>query len=225
MVAAVAGTPAMPGQQYFQDLGCVACHGPSGQGTRFAPSLIGVSAKFPGDKLPYLLRHLTPKMRAGGMPQITLPDAQFNQLIAYIRSLKPVTAPVEVAQAASGAANARPAAGTGAASATTGAVASVAQKPVWEPSQLSPLAQQGRQIFQRNRCETCHGVDGLNGTVAAPPLAGTASLLPADSLENLLRHHTTRMQQGGMPLTNMNPSDMKALITFIRAMPSTAGAQ
>ena len=39
-------------------------------------------------------------------------------------------------------------------------------------------------------------------------------------LENLLRHHTTRMQQGGMPLTNLNPPDMKALIAYIRSMPA-----
>ena len=227
MVAASSPAAAMPGAEYFQNLGCVACHGPSGQGTRFAPSLIGVSAKFPGDKLPYLLRHLTPKMRAGGMPQITLPDAQFNQLVDYIRSLKPVTMEVASAHAASGAAGVGSVAVTAAKAAgtATGGAAGAPPKPVWEAAKLSPLAQDGRRIFQRNRCETCHGVDGLNGTVAAPPLAGTASLLPADSLESLLRHHTTRMQQGGMPLTNMNATDMKALVTFIRAMPPTSGGQ
>ena len=234
MVVASGQEVAMPGRQYFQDLGCVACHGPSGQGTKFAPSLIGVSAKFPGDKLPYLLHHMTPKMRAAGMPQITLPEAQFNQLVDYVRSLKPVTATMQMtaAQAGGGAANARlssavggSAGGASVTGAAVGGRTSVAQKPVWQPSQLSPLALDGRRVFQQNRCETCHGVDGLNGTVAAPPLAGTASLLPADSLESLLRHHTTRMQRGGMPLTNMNATDMKALVTFIRAMPATSGGQ
>jgi mono/diheme cytochrome c family protein len=87
------------------------------------------------------------------------------------------------------------------------------------------LELRGQQIFQHNRCETCHGIGGLTGTVAAPPLAGTASLLPATVLENLLRHHSIRMQQGGMPLTNMNPPDMKALVAFIRSMPAAAGAK
>jgi len=44
-------------------------------------------------------------------------------------------------------------------------------------------------------------------------------------LDQLLRHHTIRMQQGGIPLTNLNPSDMKALIAYIRSMPSNSNEQ
>jgi mono/diheme cytochrome c family protein len=83
----------------------------------------------------------------------------------------------------------------------------------------------GQEIFQRMSCESCHGVGGLTGTVAAPPLAGTASLLPADVLDHLLRHHSTRMQQGGMPPTNLKPPDMKALVAYIRAMPASSNRQ
>jgi mono/diheme cytochrome c family protein len=90
---------------------------------------------------------------------------------------------------------------------------------------LSPEALRGRAIFERNRCETCHGVGGLLGTVAAPGLAGTASILPAATLEDLLRHHSKRMQQGGMPLTNMNSQDMKAIIAYIRSLPVPSNAQ
>ena len=88
---------------------------------------------------------------------------------------------------------------------------------------LSPLALRGQTIFQHNSCETCHGTGGLHGTVAAPGLAGTASILPTSVLEDLLRHHSIQMQKGGMPLTNMNPPDMKAIVAFIRAMPASAG--
>ena len=90
---------------------------------------------------------------------------------------------------------------------------------------LSAEAMQGKALFQRDRCETCHGVDGLHGTVAAPGLAGTASILPASVLENLLKHHSVQMQNGGMPLTNMNTRDRKALIAFIRSMPASALSQ
>lgn len=48
-------------------------------------------------------------------------------------------------------------------------------------------------------------------TIAAPPLAGTASLLPIKVLDNLPRHHSIQMQEGGMSLTNMNARDMKGL--------------
>jgi len=209
-----------PGRALFLSQGCSACHGPTAQGTRFAPSLIGIAKKFPGGKLPALLRHPTSKMRDGGMPTVTLNDAQLRQLVAYLSTLEPASATPPSAQANLGAhaANRQPAS----------APAAGAQAPppaAAPPARLSPLASQGHQIFQRMSCETCHGVGGLHGTVAAPPLAGTASLLPANVLENLLRHHTIRMQQGGMPLTNLNPQDMKALVAYIRSLPASSDAK
>ena len=85
---------------------------------------------------------------------------------------------------------------------------------------LSPEAVHGHTIFQHNACETCHGVDGLQGTAAAPGLAGTASILPAATLDSLLRHHSKQMLNGGMPLTNVNATDLKALVAYIRSMPT-----
>jgi mono/diheme cytochrome c family protein len=85
---------------------------------------------------------------------------------------------------------------------------------------LTPEAQRGRAIFELNNCESCHGLGGLSGTIAAPGLAGTASILPAKTLEDLLRHHSKPMQRGGMPLTNMNSQDLNAVITFIRSLPN-----
>ena len=212
-VASSAAKPS-PGRTLFLTQGCAACHGQMAQGTQFAPSLVGIGKKFPGDKLPYLLHHLTPQMRAGGMPTVALTGEKLQQLVAYLDSLG--TAP---------AAPARPAQAPAAAPAQSAAAAPAAQANPAPRPPLSPLAQRGQKIFQQMRCETCHGVGGLTGTVAAPPLAGTASLLPASTLEQLLRHHTRRMQQGGMPLTNLNPTDMKALIAFIRSMPATPSPQ
>jgi ubiquinol-cytochrome c reductase cytochrome b subunit len=218
-VAAVETRPS-PGRALFLSEGCAACHGTTAHGTQFAPSLIGIAKKFPGDKLPALLHHPTSKMRAGGMPVFPLTDTQMTQLVAYLTSLEPAPASTTNAQAS---------VGTRASSAHAVAGAAVAAHPAPGPAAapvpLTPLAVRGKQIFQRNRCETCHGVGGLTGTVAAPPLAGTASLLPAGVLENLLRHHTIRMQQGGMPLTNMKPPDMKALVAFIRSMPTPTDAK
>jgi len=69
--------------------GCFTCHGPKAQGTNLAPSLVGVTAKFPGAALPALLRRPTGKMREGGMPVIALDDQQMHDLVAYLSSLKP----------------------------------------------------------------------------------------------------------------------------------------
>ena len=90
---------------------------------------------------------------------------------------------------------------------------------------LSAEAVQGKALLERDRCETCHGVGGLHGTVAAPGLAGTASILPASVLENLLMHHSVQMKSGGMPLTNMNTRDRKALVAFIRSLPASGPSQ
>ena len=203
-----------PGRELFLSQGCAACHGPTAQGTRFAPSLIGIAKKFPGDKLPALLHHPTSKMRAGGMPTVTLNDAQMRQLVTYLSGLELAPPAALDAQAKPGTRGANTQAASGS------VVAQQAPAPAAAPVPLSPLALRGHQIFQRMSCESCHGVDGLHGTVAAPPLAGTASLLPASVLENLLRHHTVRMQQGGMPLTNLNKPDMQALVAYIRSMPT-----
>lgn len=116
-------------------------------------------------------------------------------------------------QAAAGSAGA-----SGSASAT--APTAEAAKPV-RAVPLSADAVRGKALFERNRCETCHGVGGLNGTVAAPGLAGMASMLPASVLDNLLQHHSTQMKNGNMPPTNMNPASRKAIVAYIRSMPSS----
>ncbi len=213
-VANPAGAQPSAGHALFVSQGCAACHGPSAEGTHFAPSLIGVGKKFPGAALPTLLHNPTTKMRAGGMPVVKVNDAQMVQLVAFLSSLAPGSAGTADAQGNAAVSGAGTKPGTGATSANQTAPAQpVAAVP------LSPLALRGQKVFQRNSCETCHGVDGLNGTVAAPGLAGTASILPASVLEDLLRHHSIQMQNGGMPLTNMNAQDMKSIVAYIRSMP------
>ena len=219
---AAKASPITEGRAVFVQNGCSACHGPTAHGTQFAPSLVGITHKFPGEKLPYLIHHPNAKMRAGGMPTFNLSDTQMQNLVAYLGSLgtTPVGGGAPAAQAGAG--------NTPVLAAQAGKSpnrnAAVVAQTASAPPPLTPLQLRGQQIFQHNRCETCHGIGGLTGTVAAPPLAGTASLLPAAVLENLLRHHTIRMQQGGMPLTNMNPPDMKALVAYIRSMPAPAEA-
>lgn len=209
-------TPPSPGRAIFLSQGYAACHGPAAAGTHFAPPLIGVGAKFPGDQLPNLLRHPTAKMRNGGMPIPTVNDAQLRDLVAYLSGLSSAAAAQTI----------HPAIANAGAAITPAAPVSpnapVAAPPT--PVALSPQAMRGQQIFERATCQNCHGIGGLNGTVAAPGLAGTASILPTAVLENLLRHHSIRMQQGGMPLTNMKTEDLHALVAYIRSMPSPGSA-
>ncbi len=214
--AADASTPTSGGRAVFVSNGCAACHGENAQGTHFAPTLIGITKKYPPAQLTDLLHHPKKEMRDGGMPPVTVSDAQMQQLVAYLSDLG--TAPANESAAASqgtqpaAAQSIRPAAGN--ADNAAGASKEVKAVP------LSAEAVRGQAIFQHNSCETCHGIGGVHGTIAAPGLAGMASILPASVLENLLRHHSVQMQKGGMPLTNMSARDMKALVAFIRSMPT-----
>ena len=222
--ATSASTPAAgkphPGHAVYVSQGCAACHGATGGGTHFAPSLVGVSAKFPGPALAAVLHHPDAKMRSGGMPPVTANPAQIEQLVSYLTTLTIATAKPGVAPPASGAHTAE---ATAPSASTNKATAAPSIAAVAVP--LNPLAIRGQQVYVHNSCQTCHGVGGLSGTVAAPGLAGTASILPPATLKNLLLHHSTQMRNGNMPPTSMNASDMKALIAFIRAMPSNPSAQ
>jgi ubiquinol-cytochrome c reductase cytochrome b subunit len=213
----VAGKPVKSdaGHAVYVSQGCAACHGANAGGTHFAPALVGVSAKFPGGALPNLLHHPNAKMKSGGMPPVTANPAEMKQLLAYLTTLG--TAPSTPS----------PASGARTASTTSASAASRsnAPLPVASAKPLSALAVEGGKVFERYSCQTCHGAGGLNGTAAAPGLAGTASILPAATLQNLMRHHTVQMKKGDMPATNMNASDMKALVAYMRSMPTPAEAQ
>jgi len=84
-----AADPVQLGRELFRSHGCFACHGKSAQGTSLAPSLVGVSQRYPGDRLSELLHHPSSKMQEGGMPAITLAGPQFDELLAFLASLKP----------------------------------------------------------------------------------------------------------------------------------------
>ncbi len=215
--AAEVNTPSSQGRAVFVANGCAACHGVNAQGTHFAPSLIGITKKYPPAQLTDLLHHPKKEMRDGGMPAVKVNDTQMHELVSYLSGLG--TAADAVSTASSH--GTQPAAGPPAAGG--GNVAGTA--PPVKPVPLSADAVRGRTIFQNHSCETCHGIGGLKGTVAAPGLAGTASILPPSTLEDLLRHHSVRMQKGGMPLTNMNDRDTKALVAYIRSLPATGGDQ
>jgi ubiquinol-cytochrome c reductase cytochrome b subunit len=214
--AADAGTPTSPGRAIFVANGCAACHGVNAQGTHFAPSLIGITKLYPPAQLADLLHHPKKEMRDGGMPAVKVNDAQMNELVSYLSGLGTAAAPSAAGSHGTQSAAPPPAAGAGNVAAAVTAV---------KPVPLSADAVRGRMIFQSHSCETCHGIGGLKGTIAAPGLAGTASILPPSTLENLLRHHSVRMQKGGMPLTNMSDRDTTALVAYIRSMPAEGGDQ
>ncbi len=75
------------GQQIFASNGCIMCHGQGGAGTAVAVKLIGIGAKLSPEQLATLIRHPNARMKAGGMPNFPLNDADMQALIAYLDSL------------------------------------------------------------------------------------------------------------------------------------------
>ena len=209
MPASAQSTPASPGRTIFINNGCAAFHGRNAQGTTYAPSLAGVPAKLQQSRFAALLRNPTQKMRDGGMPVFPLNDTEMQQLAAYLNGLGATPASTAPAQS-----------GTRMVAAATSSTPAAHAAPA-HPRALTAEELRGKALFERSTCASCHGEGGLTGTVAAPPLAGTASELPAAMIANLLRHHSKPMQQGGMPLTNFNPRDMQAIVAYIRSLPDT----
>ncbi len=78
----------MPGETIYQSHGCAACHGAGGKGTQRAPALIDVGLRLSAVQIATVLHTPTAKMRAGGMPPVTLGDKESASLVAYLGSLK-----------------------------------------------------------------------------------------------------------------------------------------
>jgi len=76
------------GAQIYQAQACNACHGDAGVGTPAAPKLTGIGERFSRDQLAAALKAPTPKMIAGGMSPLKLPDEQMNALVSYLEALK-----------------------------------------------------------------------------------------------------------------------------------------
>ncbi|MHB1023135.1 MAG: c-type cytochrome [Acidobacteriaceae bacterium] len=185
--------PVSAGEQIFHARGCIACHGVNGVGTPLAVSLIGVTKKYSRAQITSLVHQPNAKMRAGGMPAFTFNDSQMDALFAYLASLKKTTG------------NA------------AGAAAPVHAHPVVQ-HKLTAEEQTGKHLYFENRCSTCHGDGGMEGTAAAPSLTSTASELPPDMIRKLLEHPSGQMQSHGMPSVNLNSKDLNALIAYIRSL-------
>jgi len=76
------------GQTVFTGQGCNSCHGEGGVGTSIAPSLVGITSRFPPDKIVSIVRNPPPRFASAGMPSFTLSDDQMKALLDYLDSLK-----------------------------------------------------------------------------------------------------------------------------------------
>ena len=219
------------GEAIFTAHGCAACHGIGAVGTKMAPALMAFSKTVTPAALTALLQHPNRNMQAGGMPAVTGSPAELSALVAYLQHLgSPVTTlPGTTAATASAAtapdATTSPAAQVSSPAQSGGSVPSPGAKQVGIAGAQRPMNQlqlQGQLIFKALSCGTCHGMDGVRGTWAAPALANSGKNFPAVLLTTLLQHPSVRMQTGGMPPVAVSAAELEALaayVSFISSQP------
>lgn len=81
----------------------------------------------------------------------------------------------------------------------------------------NPEAAKGKEIFQQQSCNACHG-DNAEGTAAAPKLIGVSAKFSPEKIEALLHHPTAKMTEGGMVPVDLSPADMTALVSYLSSL-------
>jgi ubiquinol-cytochrome c reductase cytochrome b subunit len=81
----------------------------------------------------------------------------------------------------------------------------------------NPEAAKGKEIFEGQGCNACHGDNGV-GTAAAPKLIGVGAKYDAAKLQALLLHPTAKMIAGGMPTPDLKDDEMKQLIAYLQSL-------
>jgi ubiquinol-cytochrome c reductase cytochrome b subunit len=81
----------------------------------------------------------------------------------------------------------------------------------------NPAAAKGKEIFEQQGCNACHG-DGGVGSAAGPKLIGVSAKFSSDELEKRLRHPTDAMAQGGMQPVDVKNEDLKSLLAYLESL-------
>lgn len=82
---------------------------------------------------------------------------------------------------------------------------------------VNPDAAKGKEIFEAQSCNACHGDNGI-GTAAAPKLVEIGKKYTTPQLEALLRHPTAKMSAGGMPAPDLPDDQLKLLIAYLQSL-------
>ena len=81
----------------------------------------------------------------------------------------------------------------------------------------NPEAAKGKEIFETQGCNACHGDNGV-GTAAAPKLVGVGTKYDAAKIEAMLHTPTPKMTAGGMPPVQLKDDEMKPLIAYLQSL-------
>ena len=208
-----------PGAAIFAAQGCAACHGARGVGTKMAPALAAFGKTLSAAALTNLLQHPNAKMQAGGMPATNIGAPEMSALVEYVQNLG------GVATAATGTPSSPAESASQAPTAVTGVPQASSPASVIESQRrTNELELQGKAVFDSHFCSTCHGMNGVGGTWAAPALANTGKNFPTALLITLFQHPTARMQRGGMPPVSVSRGELDALAAYVSSISSAKQA-
>ncbi len=84
-------------------------------------------------------------------------------------------------------------------------------------ARTNPVAAKGKEIFEQQGCNACHGDAGV-GSAAGPKLIGVTAKFNSEKLEKLLKLPSDAMRQGGMQPVDLKDEDLKALIAYIESL-------
>jgi ubiquinol-cytochrome c reductase cytochrome b subunit len=85
------------------------------------------------------------------------------------------------------------------------------------PAGADPLVSKGKEIYNAQSCNACHGDAGV-GTAAAPKLTGMGERFSADQLATVLKDPTPKMVAGGMSPLDLPADQMSALVAYLEAL-------
>ncbi len=208
--------PLVPyGKHMFTTGGCFGCHGKDGLGTTAAPSLVGITHKFPEQDLIALLHNPSKRMRAGHMPPTDGSTKELSALVAYLGVLGTSAANVAPTDIFP----------------TLQASAMVTQNASYVPGTSSPASGDrqslptgqsasvaaGQQMFQERACFGCHGPAGAGGI--EPAIAPLIAKISDAQLVQLLEQPNARMKHGGMPPVTASPEQVNSLVAYLRTLP------
>jgi len=125
-------------------------------------------------------------------------------LLALVALALPAPAPIVVASAA---------------------VASGSGRTVQDPDPAK--VDEGRQLFEKNKCLLCHKLDGKGGTLSVP-LDGVADRLDAEAIDRVLLDPETALKDSKakvkMPRFPLTDDEIAALVAYLRTLELNRGS-
>lgn len=101
----------------------------------------------------------------------------------------------------------------------------IIKPPVYRPQTKTKLSEQGKALFSKHQCSTCHTIGGVGGCLA-PPLDGIGARRSAKFMnERIVIGEEERFAElygksELMPHVRISKSDANAVVQYLRTLPS-----